>query len=232
MNSSINKDGAGNQRFKYPRTPHLPWSPGATKDDIRCIDSDIFDGKNIVITEKMDGENTTLYSDHMHARSVDSRHHPSRDWVKRLHASIAHEIPLGWRLCGENLYAQHSIVYDQLSSYFYGFSLWNHENRCLSWQDTLEWFDILGIDSPPILYQGLWNEAQVRSLSIDTSVVEGYVVRLADAFHYDGFDTSVAKWVRAGHVQTDKHWMHSEIKANGLAESSENGAEEEVSDET
>lgn len=50
-------------RYKYPRTPHLPWSPGATKDDVRCINTEIFTGKRVVITEKMDGENTTLYSD-------------------------------------------------------------------------------------------------------------------------------------------------------------------------
>lgn len=36
----------------------------------------------VVITEKMDGENTTLYRDGLHARSLDSRHHPSRNWVK------------------------------------------------------------------------------------------------------------------------------------------------------
>ncbi|WP_444997397.1 RNA ligase family protein [Aliikangiella sp. IMCC44359] len=127
-----------NTRYKYPRTPHLPWSPGATRDDIRCVDSKIFEDRMVVVTEKMDGENATLYKNHMHARSIDSRHHPSRDWLKKFHASIAYNIPAGWRICGENLFAQHSIAYKNLSSYFYGFSIWNEDNDCLSWKDTLE----------------------------------------------------------------------------------------------
>lgn len=71
--------------IKYPRTPHLPWSPGASSDDVLLIDSQMFSGKQIVISEKMDGENTTLYTDHLHARSLDSRHHPAKTWVKQWH---------------------------------------------------------------------------------------------------------------------------------------------------
>jgi hypothetical protein len=100
--------------IKYPRTPHLPWSPGASSDDVFLIDTQMFMGKSVVITEKMDGENTTLYPDHLHARSLDSRHHPSRTWVKQWHQTLAHDIPQGWRICGENLYAQHSVSYTQL----------------------------------------------------------------------------------------------------------------------
>lgn len=54
-----------------------------------------------------------------------SRYTPSRDWIKALHGQIAHEIPEGWRLCGENLYARHSIAYDALPSYFTLFSIWD-----------------------------------------------------------------------------------------------------------
>lgn len=202
--------------IKYPRTPHLPWSPGASSDDVFTIDCSPFVGKNIVITEKMDGENTTLYCDHLHARSVDSRGHASRTWVKQWHQSIAHEIPHGWRICGENLYAKHSVGYEQLLSYFYGFSVWNAENICLSWAETCEWFSLLGIYHPPVLYKGQWDEAICRTLSIDTECVEGYVVRLADAFSYADFANSVAKWVRAQHVQTSQHWMFAEVVPNQL----------------
>ena len=58
-------------RVKYPRTWHLPWSPGATADD-RVLDSvSHFYGREIVVTTKMDGECTTMYSDFLHARSID-----------------------------------------------------------------------------------------------------------------------------------------------------------------
>ncbi len=202
--------------FKYPRTPHLPWSQSIAGDDLRAMDATQFKGKHVVITEKMDGENTSIYRDKIHARSLDSRHHESRNWVKRWHAVIAHEIPVGWRICGENVFAQHSVVYDDLESYFYGFSVWNDANLCLSWEDTLEWFALLGIIAPPVLYNGVWDAKCVRELRVDTEKVEGYVVRLQDAFHFDDFGDSVAKWVRRNHVQTDEHWMHSEIIPNTL----------------
>lgn len=204
--------------FKYPRTPHLPWSPGATSDDVRLIDTDYFAQQPVVITEKMDGENTTLYRDHLHARSLDSRQHPSRTWVKRWHQQIAHEIPLAWRICGENLYAQHSLAYSELLSYFYGFSVWNQNNVCLSWEDSLKWFELLGIHHPKVIYQGIWDEALCQNLRVDTKHMEGYVVRLAARFHYQDFAHSVAKWVRAQHVQTDQHWMFAELIPNRLKE--------------
>ena len=75
-----------------------------------------FVGQEVVVTEKLDGENTTLYRRGLHARSLDPRPHPSRDWVKRLQGQIGHLIPEGWRVCGENLYARHSLGYDDLES--------------------------------------------------------------------------------------------------------------------
>ena len=43
-----------------------------------------------------------------------------------------------------------------------------------------------------------------------------YVIRLTDGFQYNDFKHSVAKFVRENHVQTDKHWMTKQIKANRL----------------
>ncbi len=206
---------------KYPRTPHLPWSPGGTHDDAFLIDTRHFEGREVVVTEKLDGENTTLYRDRTHARSVDSRHHPSRDWVKALHGQVGQEIPEGWRFCGENMYAMHSVPYLNLESYFYLFSIWNEENEALSWEETLEWADLVGVVPVPVMYQGIWDEALVRELTIDPAVQEGYVVRVADRFAYDDFAVSLAKWVRPGHVQTDEHWMYAEITPNRLAQPEE-----------
>jgi hypothetical protein len=209
---------------KYSRTPHLPWSPGGTDDDKVLPNVDHFIGKQVVVTEKLDGENSTLYHDYMHARSLDSKHHPSRDWLKQFHASIRHDIPKGMRICGENLYAVHSIRYERLPSYFIGFSMWNEKNVCLSWVDTLEWFELLGITAPPMIYTGLFNEALIRGFcSPDEALsspyalgAEGYVVRLADEFPYDLFGQSIAKFVRKGHVQTSDHWSHLAVIPNGL----------------
>lgn len=203
-------------KYKYPRTPHLPWSPGWASDDVRKSSMDHFIGKEIVVTEKMDGENTSMYVDHIHARSIDSRHHASRDWVKKLHAELRCDIPEGWRLCGENLYAQHAIAYRSLPSYFLLFSVWDENNICLSWNRTLEWAELLGLKTPTVLYRGVWNQQWFDEHVMDTEQSEGYVVRLSESFDYGQFAQCVAKWVRPSHVQSDTHWMHSNIMPNAL----------------
>jgi len=204
------------KRYKYPRTPHLPWSPGGSSDDVIAKGVSQFARQEVVVTEKMDGENTTLYPDGLHARSLDSRYHPSRDWVKRFHAEIVHDIPNGWRICGENLYAQHSVRYENLPSYFLAISIWDEKNRCLSWQDSVGWFKELKLETPPILFDGVWDEAAIRSISVDEKTSEGYVVRLAREFTFDDFSNAVAKWVRPSHVTSETHWMTSELVPNGL----------------
>ena len=39
-------------RYKYPRTYHLPFSPGFTSDDKVLKDDSQFYGKRVVVTEK------------------------------------------------------------------------------------------------------------------------------------------------------------------------------------
>lgn len=210
-------------RIKYPRTFHLPWSLGRTCDDKVLQSIEHLLDLPYVVSLKKDGECTSLYSDGFHARSLDSRHHPSRDWLKRFHAGIAHNIPAGWRVCGENVYARHSIAYTDLPSYFLGFSIWDDQNMCLGWDDTLEWFELIGITPVEELWRGHFNEPQLRRLAkrLDLGKEEGYVVRPQGAFHYDDFGQRVAKFVRKSHVQTDAHWMHQAVVPNQLAEVAE-----------
>ena len=203
-------------RAKYPRTPHAYWSIGGTSDDSRLSNFDRFVGKRVVQTIKMDGENSTLYRDYYHARSIDGRHHPSRDWLKAFWASIRDGIPDDWRVVGENLFAKHSIGYADLKSYFLGFSIWTNKNECLAWDDTLEWFDLLGIEPVETVYDGPFDEAVIRARSIPTGQ-EGTVTRLAAGFPYAQFRSSVFKVVRENHVQTDSHWMHGPVIRNELA---------------
>lgn len=204
------------RRVKYPRTAHLPWSPGSSSDDIRLQNSCHFEGKEVVVTEKLDGENTSLYADHLHARSTHSRPHPSREWIKQFHATFAFSIPAGWRLCGENLYACHSIFYEELESYFYLFSVWDDQNRCLDWDQTLLWAQLLQLKTPREFYRGVWNEKSISALSIDPERCEGYVVRTLEGFPYTAFDQHVAKWVRKSHLKTEASWRHQEVRINEL----------------
>jgi hypothetical protein len=207
-------------KIKYPRTYHLPMSLGTTSDDKMHRDLSNFLGKDCLITKKMDGENTTLYSWDMHARSTTYAPHPSRDWLRSEHAKVGYKIPENWRVCGENLFAKHSIQYADLESYFYIFSVWTDENVCLPWDETITWADHLGFPVVDTIYRGIISEEVISETiaSLDTDVCEGFVIRPTDGFHYDDFTNVVGKWVRKGHVQTDKHWMHSEIVKNSLKE--------------
>ncbi len=211
---------------KYPRTPHLLWSESKSKDDISLSSMQQLQQLNeIVVTEKLDGENTTLYQDHIHARSLDSKGHPSRAWVKALHAQIQADIPAGFRLCGENVFAQHSIYYETLSSYFYLFAIFEDDpstgtSICLSWSDTVAWSKLLDLESVPLLYQGPWDERAIKACWRGTSTFgteqEGYVVRNAQSFGLADFSMNVAKYVRPQHVTTADHWLYQPLRRNGL----------------
>lgn len=206
---------------KYPRTYHLPWSPGIHSDDRIIKSLDRFIGQRVIIMEKLDGENTTLYTRYSHARSVDSKNHPSRNYAKAIHSKFAHDIPEGWRICCENMYAKHSIHYKNLKGYLYGFAIWNERNYCLQWDQTKEWLDLFGLPTPDIIYDGIWDEAKIRALWTDKDweTKEGYVVRIADGYPYSDFRNVVGKFVRKGHIQTTQHWMlGQEIVPNEIGE--------------
>ena len=201
--------------IKYPRTPHIIGSNPA-KGDLNVLVNPIKEGDLVVITEKMDGENTTLYSNGLQARSLDPRSHASRDWVKGFHAQIKFHIPNNMRICGENLYAKHSIYYTNLESFFLGFSVWE-DAVCLSWEESLIIFKVLSIPHVPILYTGGYTETVITALKIKVleSNMEGFVVRKQQAFTYSSFPHNVLKFVRPNHVQEDEdHWFNKPIIIN------------------
>ncbi len=211
--------------FKYPRTPHLPFSPGASADDRMLASCSQFEGRDVVVTEKLDGESATMTRELFHARSLDSGYHPGRTWAKNLWGAVRFEIPEGWRLCGENLQARHTVPYEGLPGHFVLFSVWNERNEALSWQDTCEWAQLLGVPHAPVIAAGPWDEQHARRLAEDGfpsafggAPAEGFTVRLAGAFAYRDFGRSLAKSVRAGFVPGHEgHWQSRQLQENGLA---------------
>jgi hypothetical protein len=199
-------------RVKAPRTYHLPWSLGIHYDDRVMTSLARFIGQRVIVQEKLDGENTSMYNDYIHARSIDGRSHPSRDWIKGLWGRIRHDIPPDWRVVAENLYAKHSIAYSNLTSYAFGFHVWNERNVCLDWDDTLEWLTLLGVEPCPVIYDGIYDERLIRGLydeKRDWATREGYVMRIAGSFSYAEYRHCVGKFVRRNHIQTAPHaWLN------------------------
>ncbi len=203
---------------KYGRTFHLPQSPGTTSDDkiMSSVDA-LVSADEVVFTEKMDGENTTIHSHGCHPRSIDARYHPSRDWMKAFAAGISPQLAEDERIVGEYLFARHSIAYSALPNYFLGFA-WIKAKRVQSWDATLSRFLELGITAVPELYRGRFSAKVVADviadLNLDTQ--EGFVVRTTAAFNEEDMPTHLAKYVREGHVQSETHWMNAELVKNRL----------------
>ncbi len=215
---------------KYPRTRHMVISPGFTPDDL-CATEEIYKqwiGKEVIATSKLDGEATTFGNADgkafIHARSVDGYNSGpaahTRDWMRKYAGQISHELPDNWRFCGENCYAVHSVKYTKLPTYFFLYNIWNEKNECLSWQETTEWANLLGVKTVPVLYQGLWDQQKLENLWPYPAVYgeqepEGYVIRLAEKFSYANFQNSLVKWVRENHV-AGEHWSRGPVTANQL----------------
>ncbi len=208
------------KHIKYPRTYHLHWS-NLLKDDRILKDDSSFKGKRVIVSLKMDGENTTMYNDFLHARSLDYSSHETRNWVKGLWSRINYLLDDNMRLCGENLYAVHSVKYDNLESYFMLFSMWT-DNKCLSWDETKDYAGIMELKTVPVIYDGLYSKEKViESFAPYEKQNEGYVVRIADEFNYIDFRRSVAKFVRPEFRQvvnnSQGHWISKKVEVNGLA---------------
>lgn len=138
--------------FKHPRTLHLPWSNVEDSTDKVLPSVSQFENQEVVITEKRDGKNTSLYPYGLiHARSLDGRNHPWQDVIKAEWAQKCFNLPKGWRVVGENLRAEHSIRYENLKSWLEVFTLFNESNQVLSWKDTVEWCELLDLSLVPVL---------------------------------------------------------------------------------
>jgi hypothetical protein len=206
-------------KYKFPRIYHIDFSEGSTSDDKFLQSYDHFIGKQVCVSIKMDGENTTIYDDgSCHARSIDSKDHPSRNWMKRFAGNIGLSLPKKWRICGENLYAKHSIFYEELDSYFYAFSIWNESNEILSLEETLEYCALLEIYHVPILAVMEFDYGYIKQLYeyVVKSGQEGIVVRVCDSFKYEDMSENIFKAVRKNHVQTSDHWMNQALVQNKL----------------
>lgn len=204
---------------KYGRTYHLPWSLGVSDDDKVMKDLSTLEGAEVVITEKLDGENTTIHCQGTHARSTDSKFHPSRSWMRAYAAQISGNLGENERIVGEYLYARHSIQYDELDTYFYGFA-WIVDGVFQDWDLTVARFEELGIQTVPVLYRGVFDvkTAQDIAKNLDFNRQEGYVVRTVQEYSELQMPLHMGKFVRRNHVQTNQHWMFAEIVKNKLKE--------------
>lgn len=214
---------------KYNRTFHVPWSKGATNDDKIATDLSSLINVEIVITEKIDGSNTSLESKGCFARTHSGPPaHASFDGLKALHSQVKYKIPDNLQLFGEWCYALHSIAYSELPGYFMLFNVRGYSNEetvWASWEEVEMWAQEIEVPTVPVLFKGICKSVNelmslTESFMIQPSkcggIREGVVVRIASSFTDKEFCSCVMKCVRANHVQTSEHWKDQEIIRNKL----------------
>ena len=206
---------------KYPRTFHWPTSPGVQSDDKVLRNTGRLIGVPVTITEKMDGSNVTLCNGEVYARAVSTpSHHPWHGIVRKNHAWKTLELGPDYRISGEDMYGVHSIEYDGFreSETFRVFNI-QYKDEWLSFDDRYAICQQLDLRMAPVWLHDAtfqtekdiskWLESNIKRHSHHGPVLEGFVVQLMDSFHVDEFSSCVAKYVRAGHVQTDTHWSRN-----------------------
>lgn len=216
---------------KYPRTPHLPGSPGGTKDDRRLADVSHLLGRELVVTEKLDGSNLCMTREAVYARSHSGPpNHPSFDAAKALHAQIALGIDHHLSVFGEWCWAVHSIRYAGVPNPpFFVFGVRDDlSGRWWAWDDVLVQAEILGLHVPPYAVRsGVRRFTKAQDLerfagdvlpscqgrSVFGGDMEGLVLRVVD--EYDDPALSTAKYVRAGHV-AGEHWTAKAVERQPL----------------
>lgn len=209
-------------KIKYPRTPHLPWSPGKTRDD-RVIETlQHLTATFVVFTEKLDGSNVCMTRDTLHSRGGDATH-PSFSWLKAWHAMNKHRIPEGSRLYAEYCFAVHSIKYEDLPHYIHLFAVLDEgKDVWENWETVENIAESLGIPTVPFLGAGHVDSEEHLEAICEKLIKEvppafgeekeGVVIRSFFTIKDSEFSLKIAKWVRKDHVQTDEHWSRKPIE--------------------
>jgi hypothetical protein len=153
--------------FKYPRTPHLEGSrlqPG--DEDLEGESLELWQGRKVVIEEKLDGANCALSFDEDGQLWLQSRGHflsggPRerqfdlfKSWAHQHRRDLWEVLGHRYQVFGEWLYAKHTMSYDQLPDYFLEFDCWDRELG--QFLDTPSRRTLLPnfVHSVPVLYSG------------------------------------------------------------------------------
>lgn len=217
------------QSEKYGRTYHYPFSPGTTSDDRINFEywSDLQQIKTVVHTEKLDGENNCLSKWGVFARShAAPTTSPWTATLREFWQRVKNDLG-DLEIFLENLYAVHSIRYQQLDHHFYVFAV-REQGRWLSWEEVKFYAAMLDLPTVPqieieatpgdrqLFEQKIMNMVGTAGAfdPVDTATakpctLEGIVSRNAAAFHSSEFAHNVFKWVRKGHVKTNEHWTRN-----------------------
>ena len=176
-----------------------------------------------MVTEKIDGGNTCLYNGEVYARSVASPCHEGWMGMVRKHHGWKTTNQPGWAghaYYGEDIFGIHSIEYEAVPEnetfrLFAVRQVEDHDFWC-AWSTVEDTAKLMEVPVVPVLFRGVfYSEDDITTffreeLSKPSGLGgerEGFVMRLETGF--TDFRSSVCKYVRPNHVQTDQHWRRN-----------------------
>lgn len=189
-------------KAKYPRTPHLPWSNAIDEKDIILPNLSIFEGKTVLVNEKLDGENITITKRecYLQYRSLDAVYDKQLlIQVKEIQKMIADD----YILHGEYLLIKHGIYYEHIPSYLMIYFV-EYNGMILNWDKTYKLLTDLNICTVNVLYHGIFNRNYLYDLSKQcdmNQLTEGYVIHIDCDFKLTDIKNYAAKYVRRGFQQ-------------------------------
>jgi len=180
----------------------------------------------VEITEKMDGANVgiirskqgwTLQKRRGLADSIHPQFSFFWNWARHNEPKIT-QLPIGHIVYGELMYAKHNVHYDELSSYFLVFDIWNGK-EFLNHNKRMEMVEQIGFKHVPVLYYGYTETNSLDdfitvSNHSSSDMMEGMVIK-----NYR--KQKRGKLVRAEFIkqlEEDEHWMNKPVIRNKLAD--------------
>lgn len=218
--------------FKFPSTPHL-----ALLGDIEVRGDKVmseserneFLRHELVVEEKLDGANLGISFDEAGAIRVQNRgeylHFPNKgqwqklfEWITPRQELLFDQLTDRYILFGEWCYAQHSVVYNRLPDWFFGFDIYDKLTaRFFSYTRRNEIIQAIGIFQVPQVAIGHFTLPKLRNLLLQSyfsdNLSEGVYLR----FNQGDWLIQRAKLVRPAFIQSvEQHWSRSGIKPNLL----------------
>ena len=237
--------GASRDDFvKYPRTPHLFGSKGTDDDKhLSEVESrEFIADESLIVEEKIDGTNVGIHftsagqmvlqcRGHLITQGMHPQYDLFKQWTAVKRGVVEARLEDRYILCGEWVYARHSVHYRQLPHYFFEFDIYDKEEEAfLSLEKRLSLIEGAGIETVPVLHQGVIGKKAREELigpSLFDSVFENPVTRRTDNLmeglylrtEAAGAVAGRAKFVRPEFVEKVKqstHWQHQAMVPNLL----------------
>ena len=177
----------------YPRVPHLPPAPGASRDDLVLDEASVqaLLTQPVIVEEKLDGANIMLWMEDGRvqvatrggpgAQDRAGQLGPLRAWVASRAPELETLLADGRVLYAEWMWLTHSVRYDSLPAHLIGLDLYSSEGF-LKLPDRDLALDEAGIVVPPRVFTGVLHRRErldelLGPSHFGMSSAEGVIVR-------------------------------------------------------